>query len=211
MMRDRCPACLCISRTSCVNEPRRFRCATARSLISCAHRNLCEPVSWSGRLVRQPFGQLRPRGYGHSRFCELYEEWESRLSPTMRQVHPAGAWLFVDNAGQTVDFPIEQREVDRVVHLAVAAIARGQAVAAIVDSSPLDPKAKRIPFAFKVSTSGITGSTFTAIGLPHWFALVVVALLATSPWLSYRFSLRTLLIATTLVAVVLGLIVWSAR
>jgi transposase len=53
-----------------------------------------------------------PEGYGHARFCELYEEWESRLSPTMRQVHPAGEWLFVDNAGQIVDLLIEQREVD---------------------------------------------------------------------------------------------------
>ena len=34
------------------------------------------------------------------------------------------------------------------------------------------------------------------------------AVAAISPWLRWRFSLRTLLIATTLVAVVLGLIVW---
>jgi hypothetical protein len=31
------------------------------------------------------------------------------------------------------------------------------------------------------------------------------------PWLRFRFGLRTLLIATTLVAVTLGLIVWSTR
>ena len=31
------------------------------------------------------------------------------------------------------------------------------------------------------------------------------------PWVRYRFTLRTLLIATTLVAVVLGLILWAAR
>ena len=37
---------------------------------------------------------------------------------------------------------------------------------------------------------------------------LVAAVLAAVPQLSYRFSLRTLLIATTLVAVVLGLIVW---
>ena len=44
-----------------------------------------------------------PEGYGYSRFCELYEEWESRLSQVMRQVHPAGERLFVDYAGQTVE------------------------------------------------------------------------------------------------------------
>jgi hypothetical protein len=33
---------------------------------------------------------------------------------------------------------------------------------------------------------------------------------AALPWLPYRFSLRTMLIATTLVAIVLGLGVWLA-
>jgi len=42
-------------------------------------------------------------GYGYSRWCELYRSWEARLSPTMRQVHPAGERLFVDYAGQTVE------------------------------------------------------------------------------------------------------------
>ncbi len=44
--------------------------------------------------------------------------------------------------------------------------------------------------------------------LPHWFAVVAMATLGISPLLPWRFSLRTLLIATTLVAVGLGLIVW---
>ncbi len=41
-------------------------------------------------------------GYGYSRFCDLYAVWRGRLSPTMRQTHPAGERLFVDDAGQTV-------------------------------------------------------------------------------------------------------------
>jgi hypothetical protein len=47
-----------------------------------------------------------------------------------------------------------------------------------------------------------------------WFPVLVSAVFAIRPWmrqLSVRFSLRTLLIATTLVAVVLGLIVWLSR
>jgi hypothetical protein len=43
---------------------------------------------------------------------------------------------------------------------------------------------------------------------PHWFPVLLFATFAAAPWLRWRFSLRTLLIATTLVAVVLGLIVW---
>ncbi len=49
---------------------------------------------------------------------------------------------------------------------------------------------------------------------PFWLIATVAVSLAISPWLtswSKRFSLRTLLIATTLVAVGLGLIVWLTR
>ena len=40
------------------------------------------------------------------------------------------------------------------------------------------------------------------VRFPHWFAVALVIVLATAPW--WRFSLRTLLIATTLIAVGLG-------
>lgn len=45
---------------------------------------------------------------------------------------------------------------------------------------------------------------------PYWFSAILVGTIAAIPWTrSYnRFSLRTLLIAMTLVAVGLGLIVW---
>ena len=49
--------------------------------------------------------------------------------------------------------------------------------------------------------------------VPHWFLTLLCAGLASIVWLPwfrlpYRFSLRTLLIATTLVAALLGLVVW---
>lgn len=52
----------------------------------------------------------------------------------------------------------------------------------------------------------------TQLGLPHWFLVVVSATTAAIPWIhwSNRFSLRTLLIATTLLAVVLGLAMYAA-
>ena len=46
---------------------------------------------------------------------------------------------------------------------------------------------------------------------PDWFILIVLTTLAAAPWLRWRFRLRTLLIATTLVALVLGLIVYAIR
>jgi hypothetical protein len=58
----------------------------------------------------------------------------------------------------------------------------------------------------------LLGSNYGVI--PHWFPVLLTAMLFTVPWirqLSWRFSLRTLLIATTLVAVVLGLICYAVR
>ena len=49
---------------------------------------------------------------------------------------------------------------------------------------------------------------------PHWFFVVLASACAPIPWIIWqpgRFSLRTLLIATTLVAFVLGLIAWTNR
>ena len=51
----------------------------------------------------------------------------------------------------------------------------------------------------------------SAVVIPLWFLASVTAVLAATRRLSWRFSLRTLLIATTLVAVLLGLGVWVGR
>jgi hypothetical protein len=56
--------------------------------------------------------------------------------------------------------------------------------------------------------------TATTMFLPYWFLTVSFAVCGASPWrrhFSFRFCLRTLLIATTLVAVVLGTIMWAVR
>jgi hypothetical protein len=49
------------------------------------------------------------------------------------------------------------------------------------------------------------------VSFPHWFLVLLSAAFATAPWLHWRFSLRTLLIATTLVAVVLGAVIYAVR
>jgi hypothetical protein len=54
-------------------------------------------------LLWEEYRADHPEGYGYSRFCELYNQWEGKLSPVMRQRHPAGERLFVDYAGHTVD------------------------------------------------------------------------------------------------------------
>jgi hypothetical protein len=44
--------------------------------------------------------------------------------------------------------------------------------------------------------------------IPHWFTAFSCAAIGSAPWLRWRFSLRALLIATTRIAIVLGLIAW---
>jgi hypothetical protein len=46
---------------------------------------------------------------------------------------------------------------------------------------------------------------------PFWFLILLLSTAATAPWLLRRFSLRTLLIVMTLVAVALGIIVCMSR
>jgi len=57
-------------------------------------------------------------------------------------------------------------------------------------------------FTLMPSRGGIT--------VPIWGIAVTFAAFAAAPWIPRQFSLRTLLVATTLIAVALGLIVWVA-
>jgi hypothetical protein len=54
---------------------------------------------------------------------------------------------------------------------------------------------------------------FVIVSMPHWFPILLATAAAISPWITWtrRFSLRTLLIGTTLVAIALGLIMYLAR
>jgi hypothetical protein len=61
-----------------------------------------------------------------------------------------------------------------------------------------------MPLGFQWFSTGRTTNLF----IPIWYAVVTSITLFAIPWLRWRFSLRTLLVATTLVALVLGLIVW---
>jgi hypothetical protein len=61
---------------------------------------------------------------------------------------------------------------------------------------------------------GYFGVQSTAIIIPFWFSVLFAAIIAALPWCTrkpYRFSLRTLLIVTTLVAVALGALVLANR
>lgn len=47
--------------------------------------------------------------------------------------------------------------------------------------------------------------------VPHRLPIAVLVLLAGAPWIRWHFSLRTLLIAVTVIALVLGLAIYFGR
>jgi hypothetical protein len=55
----------------------------------------------------------------------------------------------------------------------------------------------------------VTVPSSIGILIPYWLPVLLIGTLSALPWLPWTFSLRTLLIATTLSAVLLGLVVWS--
>jgi transposase len=85
----------------------------ARSGVKPGRRRRREP-DWTAltRELKRPgvnlmvlweeYRLLHPDGYGYSRFCDLYREFERRLAPVMRQHHVAGDKVFVDYSGKKI-------------------------------------------------------------------------------------------------------------
>jgi len=51
-------------------------------------------------VLWEEYRAVHPEGYAYSRFCQLFREFERRLSPVMRQSHAAGHKAFVDYSGK---------------------------------------------------------------------------------------------------------------
>ena len=60
------------------------------------HRHLTLQLAW------EEYRQVRPEGYGYSRFCELYQRWRKKQDVVLRQEHKPGEKGFVDWAGATI-------------------------------------------------------------------------------------------------------------
>ncbi|MGC9272227.1 IS21 family transposase [Acidiphilium sp.] len=54
------------------------------------------------QVLWEEYREQHPAGFGYSRFCELFREFEARLSPVMRQEHRAGDKVFVDYSGKRI-------------------------------------------------------------------------------------------------------------
>lgn len=53
-------------------------------------------------VLWEEYRERHPDGYGYSRFCNLFREFEARLSPVMRQEHRADDKVFVDYSGKKI-------------------------------------------------------------------------------------------------------------
>lgn len=55
-------------------------------------------------LLWEEYRCVEKQGLSYSRFCQVYREFKSTLSPVMRQVYKAGEKCFVDYAGMTLEW-----------------------------------------------------------------------------------------------------------
>ena len=118
-----------LSITDAVLEQRLF----ARAGVRPGVRRRVEP-DWSSlaREAKRPgvnlmvlweeYREVHPDGYGYSRFCDLFREFERRLSPMMRQHHVAGDKVFVDYSGKKVPIVDPDTGVVREAEIFVAVL-----------------------------------------------------------------------------------------
>ena len=73
-------------------------------------------------VLWEEYRDLHPDGYGYSRFCDLFREFEARLSPVMRQEHRAGDKVFVDYSGKKLGITDRLTGVVREAEIFVAVL-----------------------------------------------------------------------------------------
>jgi transposase len=73
-------------------------------------------------VLWEEYRALHPQGYAYSRFCQLFREFEPRLSPTMRQQHVAGQKGSVDYFGKRVPITDPLTGVVTIAEIFVAVV-----------------------------------------------------------------------------------------
>lgn len=73
-------------------------------------------------ILWEEYRASHPDGYAYSRFCQLFREFERRLSPTMRQQHVAGHKAFVDYSGKKVPISDPATGTVRMAEIFVAVL-----------------------------------------------------------------------------------------
>jgi hypothetical protein len=94
----------------------------------------------------------------------------------------------------------------------VVSMTNGKLIHTDVQSRPnrYEPDPMVTPYLPPFLTFSYNGFSTSSnrVAVPPWVLIPPIVLVSIIPWVPCRFSLRTLLITTTLVAAVLGLIMW---
>jgi hypothetical protein len=77
-------------------------------------------------ILWEEYRAVHPDGYAYSRYCQLFREFERRLSPSMRQHHVAGDKAFVDFSGKKIPITDPTTGVVREAEIFVAVPGRVQ-------------------------------------------------------------------------------------
>ena len=91
--------------------------------LAAIHKELQSHKDLTLELLWQEYKTADAGGYGYSRFCDLYREWNRAQNCTLRQQHNPGERLFVDYAGATI--PIHNRDTGEVHQAAIFVAAMG--------------------------------------------------------------------------------------
>jgi len=73
-------------------------------------------------VLWEEYREVHPGGYGYSRFCDLFREFERHLSPVMRQDYAAGDKVFVDYSGKKIAIVDRATGVVREAEIFVAVL-----------------------------------------------------------------------------------------
>jgi hypothetical protein len=138
------------------------------------------------------------------------DAFETMTGVRVRQVHSASGLLLLISVDPSREVPISLSTNKNLAADAQDSIAKYWSIGQRFTSNPISGIVDfQLIEAFKFHRMDL-GSSTTMVAIPYTYPVFVVAALAAVPWIfrRRRFSLRTLLITTTLVAVGLGLIVW---
>jgi hypothetical protein len=173
------------------------------------------PLAWAYDLAGTIIGQTARRnssgstGLGQMRFCKLRIAWSVACSIVcvLLIVLWVRSYWYLDSFG----WP------PRIVTAWHGRLSSGGTVVQSPlppsGQDPANPVLRKVLGVYVLTTQDENNITYygTAYSVPIGLPVMLVGALAVLPWLSWHFTLRTLLIATTLVAVVLGLVVYFAH
>lgn len=89
--------------------PIKKKSANEKGVVDCTyiHQQL-QRKAVTMMLLWQEYKEQYPKGFGYSRYCDIYRKWLGELDVCMRQNHKAGEKCFVDYAGMKVPVIVNQ-------------------------------------------------------------------------------------------------------